>query len=151
MWDCSIFHLWFPFFKNSTDLLHIDKITSWLCIIFQFLYCGISSNEHQTQSLKKLVGYVISDHLKARIYCEWTIWSPIKNFFTPCCRMSDKASADVLLRFPFRRASHATERQAGCLVSTLAAVLCGSPWLEWKLCSMTFHQYKEGRLRGFNS
>ena len=29
--------------------------------------------KHQTQSSKKLVGYVISDHLKARIYCECTV------------------------------------------------------------------------------
>lgn len=33
------------------------------------------------------------------MYCERIEWGPIKNAFAPCWRVSDKASAEVLLRF----------------------------------------------------
>lgn len=84
------------------------------------------SNHFELPVLKKpdrLSGLVISDYLEARIYCE----CPIKNIFTPCWRMSDKASADVLLRFPSEEQSTLQRGRPGCLVSTSAAALCGSP------------------------
>lgn len=68
--------------------------------------------------------------------------SLIKIIFTPCWRVSSQQGLCRCCRgFPQEASIWARSTSLA-----LGWQFSGSPWLEWKLCGMTFHQYKEGWL-----